>query len=282
MQDYIDLLRKHTQHAGTAMIDWARDGRKIGPTQSWPLADFESAAAIIAAYLAFIFIGRAVMSFSSMPSLDSLTYPFRFIYNLAQVMLCAYMCIEAGLIAYRNGYSWKPCVPFDTQHPPVGNLLWLFYISKILDFADTVFIVLGKKWKQLSFLHVYHHTTIFLFYWLNVNVAYDGDVYLTILLNGFIHTVMYLYYFVSLHTKDIWWKSSLTGLQMVQFVIMITQAVTLLVTKCDTFPPRVTLVYCGYIISLLILFGQFFIASYIKPKGSSSKKRRASGAKKSA
>ena len=44
----------------------------------------------------------------------------------------------------------------------MANVLWLFYMSKILDFMDTVFIVLGKKWEQLSFLHVYHHTTIFL------------------------------------------------------------------------------------------------------------------------
>ena len=53
------------------------------------------------------------------------------------------------------------------------------------------------------------------FYWLNINVGYDGDVYLTIVLNGFIHTVMYTYYFVSLHSKDIWWKSALTMCQMV-------------------------------------------------------------------
>lgn len=44
----------------------------------------------------------------------------------------------------------------------MANVLWLFYMSKILDFMDTLFIVLGKKWEQLSFLHVYHHTTIFL------------------------------------------------------------------------------------------------------------------------
>lgn len=33
---------------------------------------------------------------------------------------------------------------------------------KVLDFMDTVFIVLKKSWRQLSFLHVYHHCTIFL------------------------------------------------------------------------------------------------------------------------
>ena len=38
-------------------------------------------------------------------------------------------------------------------------------------------------------------------YWLNLNAAYDGDVFLTVILNGAIHTVMYAYYFLSLHTK---------------------------------------------------------------------------------
>jgi elongation of very long chain fatty acids protein 4 len=31
-----------------------------------------------------------------------------------------------------------------------------------LDFLDTVFIILEKRFNQLSFLHVYHHTSIFL------------------------------------------------------------------------------------------------------------------------
>ena len=52
------------------------------------------------------------------------------------------------------------------------------------------------------------------FYWVNVNAGYDGDIYLTIVLTGFIHTVMYTYYFVSMHTKDIWWKKYLTLMQV--------------------------------------------------------------------
>mmetsp|Transcript_1128 Transcript_1128/g.1731 ORF Transcript_1128/g.1731 Transcript_1128/m.1731 type:complete len:211 (+) Transcript_1128:280-912(+) len=197
-------------------------------------------------------------------SLEKVTYPYRFAYNLIQVMLCSYMCIEAALIAYRNNYSLIACVPFNIDSPPVGNLLWLFYISKILDFADTVFIVLGKKWNQLSFLHVYHHSSIFMFYWLNLNAGYDGDVYLTVLLNGFIHTVMYTYYFVSLHAKNIWWKSSLTSLQIIQFLCMITHAFYLMGTDCQSYPPKLTRAYCLYIISLLVLFGNFFVKTYLK------------------
>lgn len=95
---------------------------------------------------------------------------------------------------------------------------------------------------------------------MNLNVGYDGDVYLTIVLNGLIHTVMYTYYFVSLHlTGPIWWKSFLTISQMVQFVIMNLQAGYLVYTSCSTFPSNITKAYFYYIISLLILFMHFFI-----------------------
>jgi GNS1/SUR4 family len=189
-------------------------------------------------------------------------------------MLCAYMTIEAIFLAYRHGYSIWPCNSFDTRNPPLANLLWLFYVSKIWDFWDTIFIVLGKKWRQLSFLHVYHHATIFLFYWLNASVNYDGDIYLTIALNGFIHTVMYTYYFVCMHTKvpetgkslPIWWKSSLTLLQLTQFVTMMTQGGLLLFGQCKAPHRRVTSAYVVYILSLFFLFAQFFVASYVKPK----------------
>merc|ERR1712176_1576204 len=98
--------------------------------------------------------------------------------------------------------------------------------------------------------------TIFLFYWLNLNVNYDGDIYLTIVLNGFIHTVMYTYYFVSMHTKvpetgkslPIWSKSSLTSLQLIQFVTMMSQGTYLIVTDCPSNSIRVTAAYVVYIL----------------------------------
>ena len=154
--------------------------------QGWFLTDFYSAFNIALAYFLFVVIGSQIMAF--LPAMDP--YPIKFIYNVSQIMLCAYMTIEAVLLAYRNGYSLTPCVGYSQDNPALANLLWLFYVSKVWDFWDTIFIVLGKKWRQLSFLHVYHHITIFLFYWLNSNVFYDGDIYLTIVLNGFIHTVM--------------------------------------------------------------------------------------------
>jgi elongation of very long chain fatty acids protein 4 len=112
-----------------------------------------------------------------------------------------------------------------------------------------------------------------------LNVGYDGDVYLTIVLNGFIHTVMYTYYFVSLHAKDIWWKSALTMCQMVQFLVMNAQAIYLLVTGCTEFPKNITMAYGYYIVSLLILFAHFFVTSYMM---GGSRKKKASKDKKNA
>ena len=114
-----------------------------------------------------------------------------------------------------------------------------------------------------------------------MNVGYDGDVYLTIVLNGLIHTVMYTYYFVSLHTKEIWWKSALTMSQMVQFVVMNAQAGYLLYYGCEKYPSRIILAYLYYIVSLLALFAHFFVLSYVM-KGSSGKKKGSRQVKESA
>lgn len=267
----MDQYNEIMDSIGDTLIEWADSTGKWKANADWFLCDFRSAGTIALVYLTFVIVGRLVMNF--LPAFDP--YPIKFIYNVSQIFLCAYMTIEAGMIAHRSGYTFlTPCNTFDVKDPPVANLLWLFYISKVWDFWDTIFIVLGKKWRQLSFLHVYHHTTIFLFYWLNANVNYDGDIYLTILLNGFIHTVMYTYYFICMHTKDyktgkslpIWWKSSLTSLQLVQFTCMMGQSTYLVVKGCDQLPLGVTKVYFVYIMTLFVLFAQFFVASYMTPK----------------
>jgi hypothetical protein len=54
------------------------------------------------------------------------------------------------------------CNVYDKKNPAVASILWVFYMSKGLDFFDTVFIIFRRKWVQLSTLHVYHHFSIFL------------------------------------------------------------------------------------------------------------------------
>jgi GNS1/SUR4 family len=87
-----------------------------------------------------------------------------------------------------------------------------------------------------------------------------------------------------MHTKvpetgkslPIWWKSSLTMMQLIQFVTMMSQGSYLLVTQCPHTSLRVIAAYVAYILSLFILFAQFFMASYVKPnKNKKSRKIKA-------
>jgi hypothetical protein len=95
-------------------------------------------------------------------------------YNVVQVVLCMYMAAEASRQFYLLDYTLlcnNPRVVAETESfEPTGmsQILWVFYLSKVLDFCDTLFIVLRKKDVQLSFLHVFHHTSIFLVYYLQV------------------------------------------------------------------------------------------------------------------
>ena len=98
---------------------------------------------------------------------------------------------------------------------------------------------------------------------LPVLTGYTGDVYFTIVANSFIHLLMYYYYLVSTVSKAPSWGKYLTQLQMVQFVLMNLQAGYILINHC-AFPRKVTLVYLVYIISLLVLFMQFYTGKHSK------------------
>lgn len=54
------------------------------------------------------------------------------------------------------------------------TLLYMFHLSKILELIDTVFLVWKKKSNQLTFLHIYHHSTIVAATWIGVKFAPGG------------------------------------------------------------------------------------------------------------
>lgn len=83
------------------------------------------------------------------------------LYNPIQVVLCAYM-IYAAIMEYQREDYVLICNRFDASKTGMASVLLIFYLSKILDFVDTLVIIVRRKWRQLSFLHVYHHVSIFL------------------------------------------------------------------------------------------------------------------------
>lgn len=43
--------------------------------------------------------------------------------------------------------------------------VYLYFLAKISELLDTVFFVLRKKERQISFLHMYHHTVMPMISW---------------------------------------------------------------------------------------------------------------------
>lgn len=48
----------------------------------------------------------------------------------------------------------------------IPNALWFYYISKAIELLDTVFMILRKRNNQITFLHVFHHSSMLLLWWI--------------------------------------------------------------------------------------------------------------------
>ena len=83
-----------------------------------------------------------------------------------------------------------------------------------------MFIILRKREHQLSFLHIYHHATMFPLWWIGARYVAGGSSFLGALFNCCVHVVMYSYYALSAMggrvKRFLWWKKYLTVLQVSQ------------------------------------------------------------------
>lgn len=90
----------------------------------------------------------------------------------------------------------------------------LYFLSKFTEFFDTIFFVLRKKNKNVSILHVVHHSTMPLTCWIGVKFVPNGHGTFFALLNTFVHIIMYSYYLLAAlgpkYQKYLRWKKYLT------------------------------------------------------------------------
>ena len=112
--------------------------------------------------------------------------------NVVQVVVNAYV---AYAIAHAVG-GWVFGLGV-RESPAVRHGVYLHYLCKYLDMLDTVIIVLRKKREQLSFLHLYHHSSIVVVWgWVvhtwpaDASAVYCYGAWI----NACVHVVMYFYY----------------------------------------------------------------------------------------
>ncbi|XP_049543339.1 elongation of very long chain fatty acids protein 7 [Anopheles darlingi] len=195
-------------------------------------------------------------------------------YNLFQVLLSGYMFYEHLMAGWLRGYSLT-CQTVDYSDSPQSrrmfNLCYVYYLSKLSEFADTVFFVLRKKQSQITDLHVYHHSLTPIEAWILTKFIAGGNATLPNVINNFVHVLMYFYYMLSAmgprYQKYLWWKKYMTEVQIIQFIICIAHCINALVTGCP-FPRFISTLLLINASIFLALFMNFYIESYKrKPRG---------------
>lgn len=223
---------------------------------------------ITMAYLLMCFKGPSLMA--KYPAFS--IRPLIVVYNLFCAALNFYIGYEIFVTSRTISYSWT-CQPVDYSLDPsavrIARALWWYYISKLLELCDSLFIILRKRDQQLSFLHIYHHATMFPLWWIGAKYVAGGSSFLGALFNCCVHVVMYSYYALSAvggrFKRFLWWKKYLTVLQMVQFVAALVMGINAIRIGCD-FPMWMQYTCCLYMVSFLVLFSDFYYKAYLDNK----------------
>eukprot|EP01059_Diplonema_ambulator_P028929 TRINITY_DN4795_c0_g1_i1.p1 TRINITY_DN4795_c0_g1~~TRINITY_DN4795_c0_g1_i1.p1 ORF type:complete len:259 (+),score=88.91 TRINITY_DN4795_c0_g1_i1:46-822(+) len=228
-----------------------------------PLLKFEEMVGMNVAYLVIVLFLRVVMSSDNIKAFD-LKW-FRAAYNLACVILSGvslYMVI-VGFLSI-DDHSLVCNNTEQKVYPLMKDAVYVFYLSKFFEFTDTFIMCLRKKFNQVSFLHVYHHASISAVVWAYLHYTEGGDEYLAVALNSFIHVLMYSHYFVTTFGVSAPWKALLTSLQLTQFMLIFGQAFYALIHHCG-WPDFLNVLQITYMSTMLMLFGNFFMKSYVVP-----------------
>lgn len=228
-----------------------------------------STLAMIAAYLYFVkILGPELMKDRKPFQLRGLMV----FYNFTMVAVSAWMFYEGSLLTNFGINVWGcQLIDYNSQDKSDLHLIkvgWVFFLTKFVEFADTVFFVLRKKNSQVSPLHVIHHSVVPLSVWIGMKFAPGGNNIFFPWLNAFVHTVMYLYYGLAALGPRVqpylWWKKYLTKLQMAQFVLAIVHGMRAWFMPDCTFPKSFLFLNLFNAFLFLGLFYSFYRQSYIK------------------
>lgn len=143
--------------------------------------------------------------------------PIIFAYNVAMVITNLYLFQQFAVHGWFTTYSWT-CQPVDwsPSGEPLSRATYFYFITRFIEFADTAFFVLTKKFDHVSALHVIHHSVVPICTWLGFTLSPNGHGTLSTLANSGVHVLMYGYYAAAALGPKVrpwlWWKKYLTQL----------------------------------------------------------------------
>lgn len=158
------------------------------------------------------------------------------------------------------------------------STVWVhfFCLSKIPEFVDTIFICLRKK--PLIFLHWYHHIATMLYCWYahQYSEQLSSASFWFSLMNLFVHSAMYSYYFLAACGHRPKWNMLLTVLQITQMVGGVW--IILSEMSCPNVEVDQVAHYGGLAmyLSYFILFVNMFVHKYMSKSTKKANKKKTS------
>ena len=176
-------------------------------------------------------------------------------YNL----LCVAISIVCTVVGFKEFLSQGNFLELVEASGRLKQIFFLYWVSKILELMDTVFMVLKHSLHQMSFLHIFHHSTMILLADYTYSLSPWRPMSVVIFMNSFVHIWMYSYYAISVVKKvDSSWKKTITHIQLIQFVIGV----------CISIPGYFYYGHCIYSflypVSMILLFGNFYYHAFVK------------------
>lgn len=228
-------------------------------------------ATLIYLYLIKWLLPRLMQPFKPL----ELNWPIR-LYNMFMVMSNMWAFFHGARIL-KFGLKCFGCETINHRDysPQAIELLhygWLFFLSRLVEWLDTIFFVLRKKERQVTKLHVFHHSFVPLISWTYLKYHPGYTVAFFPFVNSFVHSIMYTYYLLATFGPSVqpylWWKRYLTSLQIAQFVLIIIQLASIPLTGDDTcqYPRGFLYVAFAGAILFLWLFFTYYLETYTRNK----------------
>ncbi|KAL7044471.1 hypothetical protein ACKWTF_001917 [Chironomus riparius] len=216
---------------------------------------------LILTYLAVICVGPKIMKKRKAVELKGILV----VYNLVQVIVNFAYTTLLIIVMKNRGQPLIGCHKISYSDQVSWNFFYGYFLIKILDFTDTILIILRKSERQLTLLHCYHHISILI-------VAYFFPMWFTsaiplfgTFLNSLIHLFMYSYYLTSAvfpkWQKLKWIKIILTKLQILQFIVGVALIEYYYWTNPSCHVPNF---FHYFMISYLSIFIYMFVSFYRK------------------
>jgi len=209
--------------------------------------------------------------------------------SIASGVLFVALATELLVQMLRTSFVHVFCDPDPAFQFASGRLYFYYYLNylfKFVELIDTELLVLRNR--PTPFLHTYHHAATMVLCWSQLR-AQSCVQWVPIVINLFVHVVMYMYYALHACGIDVWWKKYLTMLQIVQFVVALVGCFGGLLPRAFndlgiSWWPRCHGEYggaffgIGILATYLILFVNLYQASYKggKPKTASQRAKESS------